>query len=315
MNPGLLDNGNENQMVKSKIKRSKLAMDEQRSTTFMVDPDKLVVIGWDTKHKSKIEHPLFQARALEAIDEVLALNIANQGFLSVISVRVDGDKYEVDAGRRRAKAARRANEIRRERAKASGEDFIPVKVECKVVKGSTLVHVGLMISENANRKDVEPMQMAEDLADFIRLGASEEMAAAAGGKTVPALRQFLKLLDLDPKVQETVSSGALSVKAAIQLAAFGREEQVAELKKITAGEIGSTVADVEARVRSKKSGEDVSKAPGRRLINKLLESDEGKRVLSAADGVQVVRWMLGELNARNVKGLVEAIRSVEGGNK
>lgn len=314
MNPSrALDNANENQMSsKTQPKRTRTAIDEQRSTTFMVDPSKLVIVGHDTKHK-RGEHPLWQERALEAVDENLAQNIALVGFQSVIQVRVDGDKYEVVAGRRRVKAARRANEIREALAQDSGEDVIPVKVECKVVRGTNLHHVGLMISENANRKDVEPLQMAQDLQSFINMGASEEMAAAAAGKTIAALRQFLKLLDLDGQVQTAVSSGNLSVTAAIQLAAFGREEQVAELEKIQSGEVGSTVADVGARARAKRSGDEVSKAPGKRLVTRLLESDEGKRVLSAADGVQVARWLLGELNARNIKGLVEAIRLVSGG--
>jgi len=297
--------------MSTKTQRSRTAIDEQRSTTFMVDPLKLVIVGHDTKHKQG-EHPLWQERALEPVDESLAQNIALVGFQSVIQVRVDGDKYEVVAGRRRVKAARRANEIREEQAQDSGEEVIPVKVECKIVRGTNLHHVGLMISENANRKDVEPLQMAQDLQAFINMGATEQMAASAAGKTIPALRQFLKLLDLDQQVQSAVSGGNLSVTAAIQLAAFGREEQVAELAKIQSGEVGSTVADVGARARAKRSGDEVTKAPGKRLITKLLDSEEGKRALGAADGVQVVRWMLGELSARNIKGLVDAIRLVSG---
>lgn len=293
------------------VKRSrKTAVDEQRSTTFMIEPHKLIIVGHDTKHK-KGEHPLWQERALEPADAELAMNIATVGFQSVIQVRVDGDKYEVVAGRRRVKAARLANMMREKLAKDSGNEFIPVKVECKIVRGTNLQHVGLMISENANRKDVAPLQMAEDIQGFLNLGATEEMAASAAGKSVPQLRLFLKLLDLDAKVQSAVRNGEISVKAAIQLAALGREEQVVELAKIESGEAGATVADVEAAVRTKRSGEEVSKAPGKRLINKLLASDEGKRALSAADGVQVVRWMLGELPARNIRGLVESIRGVE----
>jgi len=294
-------------------KRSKLAIDEKRGTpTFMVDPHKLIIVGFDTKHK-KGEHPLWQERALEEVDENLARNIATVGFQSVIQVRVDGTKYEVVAGRRRVKAARLANQMREKLAKDSGDAFIPVKVECKIVRGTDLQHVGMMISENANRKDVAPLQMAEDIQGFLNLGASEEMAASAAGKTVPQMKLFLKLLDLDSKVQAAVRKGEISVKAAIQLAALGREEQVVELAKIEAGEAGATVADVEAAVKSKRTGEEVSKAPGKRLVNKLLESDDGKRVLSAADSVHVVRWMIGELPARNIKGLVDAIRLVSGG--
>jgi ParB family chromosome partitioning protein len=286
--------------------KRKTAIDEQRSTTFMVDPTKPLIIGLDTKHK-RGEHPLWQERALEPVDEALALNIANNGFRSVVLVRLDGTNYEVVAGRRRVKAARRANEIRA----ARGEQ--PLKIELKVVRGNDLAMVGIMISENANRKDVAPIQMAEDLQKFLDMGADEETTANAAGKTVVQLRAFLRLLDLDETVKEAVRNGQLSQSAAIRLAELGREEQVQEMAKIASGESGSTAADVAAKVRAKKEGsEDVLKAPGKRLINKLLESAEGKAVLSSADGVQVVRWMVGELSPRNIKGLVAAINKVSG---
>lgn len=285
--------------------KRKTSIDEQRSTTFMVDPSKPLIIGHDTKHK-RGEHPLWQERALEAVDEILAQDIATNGFRSVIQVRVDGSNYEVVAGRRRVKAARRANEIRA----ANGE--APLKIEVKVVRGTPLSLVGLMISENANRKDVAPLQMAEDLQKFLDMGATEQQTATAAGKTVPQLRSFLRLLDLDPQVQEAVRKSTISVSAAIRLAELGREDQVAELAKIGAGESGKTAADVDAAVRAKRDGGEVTKAPGKRLINKLLEDEEAKAVLAAADGVQVVRWMIGELAPRNIKGLVAAINRVSG---
>lgn len=284
--------------------KRKTAIDEQRSTTFMVDPSKPLIIGFDTKHR-KGEHPLWQERALEPIDEQLAINIADNGFRSVVLVRLDGSNYEVVAGRRRIKAARRANEIRA----ARGEQ--PLKVELKVVRGNDLAMVGIMISENANRKDVAPIQMAEDLQKFLDMGASEETTANAAGKTVVQLRAFLKLLDLAAEVQTAVRDGQLSTSAAIKLADLGREDQVTELKKIAAGESGSTAADVTAAVRAKKEGTDeVMKAPGKRLINKLLESDEGREVLAQANGVDITRWMIGEIHPRKIKGLMAAINKV-----
>jgi ParB family chromosome partitioning protein len=286
--------------------RSKTAIQEQRSTTFMLSADKPLIIGFDTKHKQG-QHPLWQERALEPVDEALAQSMAVKGFTSVIQVRTDGDTLEVVAGRRRVKAARRANEIR------AAKGLSPIKIEAKVVRGLDLDMVALMISENSLRKDVAPLAMAVDLQNFLNMGASEEEAATAAGKSVTQLRAFLKLLDLAPQVQDAVRKEKIAVKAAISLASLGRDEQIAELAKIESGESGATVADVDAAVRAKKQGEsEVTKAPGKRLINKLLASDEGKRVLSAADGVQVCRWMLGELNARNIKGLVEAIRFVSG---
>lgn len=285
------------------MSRRKTAIDEQRSTTFMVDPQKPLIIGYDTDHR-KGEHPLWQERALEEVDEALAQNIADNGFRSVVLVRVDGSEYEVVAGRRRIKAARRANEIRAERGEA------PLKAEVKVIRGNDLAMVGVMISENANRKDVAPIQMAEDLQKFLDMGASEAQTATAAGKTVAQLRSFLRLLDLHERVKDAVRNTTLSTSAAIRLAELGRDDQLTELQKITSGAAGATTADVTAAVRAKKEGSEVLKAPGKRLIAKLLESEEGRAALSAADGVQVVRWMLGELAPRNIKGLMAAINKV-----
>jgi ParB family chromosome partitioning protein len=292
---------------------SKTAIDQQRSTTFMVSPSLPRVIGLDTPHK-KGEHPLWQARAIEPVDEIFAQQIARNGFQSIIDVRKDGPHLDVVAGRRRIKAARRAVEIRKEwelQGDVDMQALPPLLVECKVVRGMDMQLVARMISENANRKDVEPIQMAEDLQNYMNMGATEDMAALAGGKTVAQLRTFLKLLDLAPQVQDAVRIGKISSSAAIHLADLEREEQVKELGKIEAGEAGATLADVSARVRAKKKGsEDVQKAPGKRLVQKLLESEEGCQVLTQANGVDLARWMMGELHPRKIKGLVGAINKV-----
>lgn len=284
--------------------KRKTAIDEQRSTTFMVDPTKPLIIGFDTKHK-KGEHILWQARALEPVDEALAQDIAARGFRSVVLVRLDGTTYEIVAGRRRVKAARRANEIR------AAKGLEPLKVEIKVVRGTDLEMVGLKISENAHRKDVSSLEMAEDLQQYLNMGASEEQVGISCGKSVVQLRAFLRLLDLDVQVQTALRADTISVSAAIKLAELGREDQVAELKKIAAGESGSTTADIAAAVRAKKEGsEDVIKVPGKRLITKLLESEEGHAVLAQANGVDLVRWMTGQIHPRKIKGLTAVINKV-----
>lgn len=282
---------------------SKTVIDAQRGTIFLVHPNEVQIVGFDTQHQ-RGDHPLWQARALEAVDEALALSIANDGFLSCIAVRKDGPNLEVVVGRRRVKAARRANEIRA----ARGELALKIKVE--VVRGSDQEMVGRMISENANRKNVPPMDMASDLQAFLNMGASEDTVARSAGKSVPALRKFLRLLDLDLKVQEQIRAGKLSVSAALHLADLTREDQVAALAKLSDGGAKVSGDKVKNRVKAAKEGkEDATGAPGKRLLNRLLADEEAEAVFGP-QGLAAIRFVFGELPANDIDGLAELIAKV-----
>lgn len=285
----------------SDTKRARTAIDADRGpTSFRLSPDAVRVIGRDTSHKSRKEHVLWQKRALLPADEAFAQAMANDGFSSVIKVRKDGPFLDVVEGRRRTVAARRANEILAERGKE------PLQITVMVVKGSDLDMLGHIISENANRLDLPVLDLAEEANAYLNMGASEERAAASCGKTVAQLRQLLKLLDLDPKVQEAVNNGSLSASAAMNLADLCREDQVKAL------EDGAklTVAEVKSRVRAQRDGQDeATKAPGRRLLNKLLAHENAEEVFGE-QGIAAIKFVMGDLSPRQIKGLTDLIRQV-----
>jgi ParB family transcriptional regulator, chromosome partitioning protein len=292
--------------VKSEQKGSKKAIEAGRmGGMFYVEPERALIIGHDTAHKSKAEHHLYQERAHEPVDEALAANMAEYGFTSTIQICKDGPNLEVVVGRRRVKAARRANEIRAEKG------LPPIKVKCEVVRGTALQMALRMVSENALRKDVHPLDMAADCQGLLDIGASPEQAAMSCGKTLPQFRALLKLLDLDVAVQAAIRAGDLSVSAGIQLADLTREQQKAELAK-NVGSKRQTAAQVSAAVKARKSGSDEAVVvPGKRLITKLLESDKAEEVLGK-DGIRALRFAIGELSARNIAGLTDLIREIKG---
>jgi ParB family transcriptional regulator, chromosome partitioning protein len=274
-------------------------------TSFRLDPNdpRLRLIGHDTNHKDG-EHICYQERAHLPVDEEFAQYMAVHGCTSVLIVFRDGDFLDIVVGRRRLKAARRANEIRAER----GLD--PIRIEVQVFDGTPLEVLALMITENSRRLEPHAIQMALDLNRFLRLGATLTEAAFTIGKSEQTVTNYISLLRLSTPVQEAVARGDLAVSAAIELLSLTRDEQTVELVSLLAKGERPTAANVNAAVRTKKSGEAVSPAPKTRTLRKLIAAEGAEEVLGE-NGIALIRFVLGELPARNIKGLTELLRKVE----
>lgn len=285
---------------------NKKAIDAKRGVnTFAVDPGQLVIVGRDTKHK-RGEHPLWQDRALEDPDEALVQDMMARGFTSVIDVRKDGPRLEVVAGRRRVIAAREAN-------RRLGGDGAAVMVQCKVFRGSNSDAALWVLGENANRKDLSPLQMAYDLQNCINFGASDDEAARACGKTPGYMRQLLSLLDLGAEAQKAVVDGLIAPSSAFSLASLTRDEQKVEVEKIAAGEYKPTRAAIEGAVKAVRSGEaTVTLAPNKTLLRKLIAHEDAERVFGE-DGLLALRWVVGDAKPRTIAGLSDLIRKVNDG--
>lgn len=293
------------EQVEQSTKRSRTAIEASRSNVFNVEPERLLIVGHDTDHKSKAEHPLYQKRAHESVDMSLAQNMAENGFTTVIDVRKDGPNLEVVVGRRRVKAARVANEMR------AAKGLPPIKVVCQVTRGNDIAMVCRMISENALHKDVSPMVMAEDLQGLLAIGATEEEAARASGKSVQQLRQTLKLLDLDVSVQQAIQEGSITATAGTLLADLTREDQKTELARILSGQAGKTVASVASTVRARKTGEEAVQAPGKRLLNKLVAHERSEEIFGT-EGLRALKFAMGEMNPQQIEGLSDLLAEIKG---
>lgn len=282
--------------------RKRTAINASRGTTFLLNPREVKIIGFDTPHK-KGEHVLWQRRALDEVDTDLVNYMVENGFAGVIDVRKNGPDIEVVAGRRRTKAARRANEIRVERG------LPEINAECKLVRGTDSELFGRVISENMLRKDVESMDLAEDIHSYMSLGRSFKDASLVCGKTVPQVKLLLKLLDLAPEVQDAVRTHAISWTAGAELSDLRREDQVGKLGELIAAG-NTTVARVKATVTAAKTGEEVTEVPGKRLVTKLLGLEEEVVEVFGPDGIRAMRFMLGQLPPHRIKGLTALIAKV-----
>lgn len=150
----------------------------------------------------------------EAIAE-LAENIKQQGLLQPITVRpyptmkIEAPKslnnkpcYKIVMGARRYKACVKA-----------GIDEIP----CIVREMSDEQAFDAMITENLQRKDVEPMEEARAFNELQHRGTSFEELAARFGKSVSYIRLRIKLNDLIPELSDLLEKKELQISHAQEL--------------------------------------------------------------------------------------------------
>ncbi len=137
----------------------------------------------------------------ESIAE-LAESIAAQGIVTPLLVRQLGAGLQVIAGHRRLAAA-----------KVAGVVVVPVIVRPM----SDHAALKLMLTENAGREDLNPLQRAQAYARYLKeTGETQEQLAASLGVTQGTVSSMLALLDLPPAAHKLVAEEIVT-------AAHGRE--------------------------------------------------------------------------------------------
>ncbi len=135
----------------------------------------------------------------EALEE-LAESIGCHGVLQPLSVRRQGNLYELIAGERRLRAA-----------KLAGLEEVPCLLMNLDENQSALV----ALVENLQRKDLDYIEEARGLARLMQLGnLSQEQAAAKIGKSQSAVANKLRLLRHSVQVLEALRAGGLTERHA-----------------------------------------------------------------------------------------------------
>jgi ParB family chromosome partitioning protein len=288
---------------KNDAPRKRQALEGTRLNAFGMDPDDLVVIGYDTKDGP--EHPLYDERVRMSLEESMVLNIMVHGVLEPVLVRKNGDTAEVIAGRRRVLHAREANK----RLKKEGSEEVRVPVMVK--KGQDSVLMGVAISENEIRRDDNPSTKAEKLLRYLATGRSEREASIAFGVSIQTIKNWGRMHDLDNKVIKAIDAGDIPASAGYALATLSREEQKEELDKLLSNG-HATVRAAKHSVKTKKSGAETEyEAPGKRLVTKVLKLNSKTPVLNQ-DFLKGVSWVLGNIGPTSIAGLSELIREAKG---
>ena len=186
--------------------------------------------------------------------EELAASIAQHGLLQPLTVRRQGEVYELIAGERRLRAARLA-----------GLTEVPCLVLDLDGEQSSLA----ALVENLQRQDLDCWEEAEGIARLMRTwGLTQEQAAARLGKSPSAVANKLRLLKHSPAVRAALREGGLSERHCRALLRLPEEAQRLEaVEAIVKGDL--TVARTEALVEAMLSRQPRAK-PARKLLVKDL---------------------------------------------
>lgn len=174
----------------------------------------------------------------ESLSE-LAASIREIGVLQPILVRPLGQGYELLAGERRWRAARRA-----------GLDVIPAIVRQTDDLGS----IERALIENLHRQDLSPLEEAAAYQQLIEdFEFTHEQVASRVGKSRSAVTNTLRLMSLPPSIQHLLADGRLSAGHAKALLGTPDRAFQEQLARRAAQEAWSVRA-VEEAVRDRSAG-------------------------------------------------------------
>ncbi len=233
----------------------------------LLRPDQIVRSPWQPR-----QH--FDADALEA----LAASIRKHGILEPVIVRPVNGSYEIIAGERRFQAAIKA-----------GLAEIPVTV--RKIDDRTTVEIAL--SENLEREDLSPIEIAQSFSAYLQtFGSTQEELAQRLGKDRSTVANLIRLLDLPSSVQKAVTTRAISAGHARALLPLKDERRInAVLVEIIQKQL--SVRQTEALVR-------------RLLAQKTPQQEKKSTTLSRIEDT-MQRYLATRVNIRGKvsKGVIE----------
>ncbi|WP_229022926.1 ParB/RepB/Spo0J family partition protein [Actinomarinicola tropica] len=219
---------------------------------------------------SQIEPNKYQPRGTFDEESLVSLtaSVRELGVLQPVLVRqVEERRYELIAGERRWRAAKRA-----------GLPTIPALVK----QADDVASLEQALVENLHRADLNPIEEAAAYQQLIdEFDLTQEQVATRVGKSRPTVANALRLFQLPPSIQKLLIEGRLSGGHARAL--LGTPDRAfQEALAARAADGGMTVREVEEAVRTRTElDEDVAPAPepeptgGRRLRPPgLLELEE-----------------------------------------
>jgi ParB family chromosome partitioning protein len=189
----------------------------------------------------------FQPRLQYPEDELneLSQSIKEQGILQPLLIREDDDGYELIAGERRLRAAKKA-----------GLAQVPVVI--KRIGDSKLLE--LSIVENIQRANFNPIEESEAYHRLItEFNLTQDQAATRVGKSRSAIANFLRLRQLPEQIKASIMDASLTMGHARAL--LGIENSAQQLATWrTVVKKGLSVRETENLIRSLKDEKKKPKA-------------------------------------------------------
>jgi ParB family chromosome partitioning protein len=204
----------------------------------------------------------YQPRIQFAEDELAELcqSIKEQGILQPLLVREENGSFELIAGERRLRAAKRAG-------------LTQVPVVTKRIDDSKLLE--LSIVENIQRADINPIEESEAYHRLItEFQLTQDNVATRVGKSRSAVANFLRLRQLPDPIKASIQEGKLTMGHARALLGIeNSNQQMAAWRAVVRKDL--SVRETEDLIRSLKGEKKKSKVS--------RKSTEDRYLLSLAD--------------------------------
>lgn len=172
----------------------------------------------------------------EKIEE-LSNSIKEHGVIQPIIVAKKENYYEIIAGERRWRAAKKA-----------GLKEIPAIIKENDEKKNKQIS----LIENIQRQDLNPIEEAVAIQSLMNeYGFTQEQVSKSIGKSRSSVANTVRLLNLDDKVKKLVEEGKLTEGHCKVLVSQPKEEQLKMALEIIEGK--KTVRQLEENIKSKKS--------------------------------------------------------------
>jgi ParB family chromosome partitioning protein len=214
--------------------------------------------------------------------EDMARSIRQQGIIQPLLVRKDNNGYELIAGERRLRAAKKA-----------GLKQVPVLV--KTITDTDMLEMSVV--ENVQRSDLNPIEEAEAYYRLItEFGLTQDQAADRVGKSRSAVANFIRLRQLPEQIKGSIMDGDLSMgHARALLGTVTSAQQNSVFRAIIAK--GLSVRETERLIKRLKAEKEKPKKP--------ISSSEQRYLSDVADDLSGRFGTKVQIKRRGQKGRVE----------
>lgn len=126
----------------------------------------------------------------------LAESIKSLGIIQPVTLRKDGDRFEIISGERRFRAS-----------KIAGLETIPAYI--RLVNDQELLEMALV--ENIQREDLDAIEIALTYQRLLdEIGMTQENLSQRVGKERSSITNSIRLLRLSPEIQDAIRGGEIS---------------------------------------------------------------------------------------------------------
>lgn len=214
--------------------------------------------------------------------EDMARSIRQQGIIQPLLVRKDSNGYELIAGERRLRAAKKA-----------GLKQVPVLV--KTITDTDMLEMSIV--ENVQRSDLNPIEEAEAYYRLItEFGLTQDQAADRVGKSRSAVANFIRLRQLPEQIKGSIMDGDLSMGHARALLGTATSAQQNSVFRAIIAK-GLSVRETERLIKRLKAEKEKPKKP--------ISSSEQRYLSDVADDLSGRFGTKVQIKRRGQKGRVE----------